>query len=337
VGLSHAGARFKSGEGSSCYSFYKTGKCATNNCPFPHVAGPVKECWQFSQQGKCDYGVKCKHAHIDKSSGSKKPEHLLPGKPVVSSCKLLEVVCLDRSGRKSHLNAYCANDAIIIPRHGVAGRASVSVIQDGKEFALGPTVYVSALMPDQCWFKVPKGMRAQNNSQRVYRAPVIGETAVLQWLENGVIRMTAGPIGNEMMLGKDRNIRVFDYHSSTKAGACGAAYVSLSDGAVIGFHGIGSESVKVVPQFYGCNVGWSQELKDWSHSVNKNFSEDTAYAAEFHKEINTPKAGAFTEIPKASAAAAGSKGKAAESDSQEEQKQDFGVPHFDETPKPLFQ
>jgi hypothetical protein len=340
VGLSHAGARFKNGEASNCYQFYTYGKCSRGAaCTWEHVAGPVKPCWSFSQDGKCKYGDKCKMSH---ASAVKKSEHLLPGKPVVTSCKLLEVVCLDRTGGKSHMNAYCANDAIIIPRHGVAGRASVSVIYDGKEWALGPTVYVSSLMPDQCWFKVPKGMKAQNNSQRMYRSPVIGETVVLQWLENGVTRMTAGPVGNEMMLGTERKIRVFDYHSSTKAGACGAAYVALSDNAIVGFHGIGSESVKVVPQFYGCNAGWMQELKDWSHSVSVNFSEDKAYPAYFHTQINIPKPGAVTETPKKPAAvAAANKGKAVESGSEEEQKSgpqpDFGVPHFDEKPKALFQ
>jgi uncharacterized protein YuzB (UPF0349 family) len=89
-----------------------------------------------------------------------------------------------------------------------------------------------------------------------------------------------------MMLGKDRNIRVFDYHSSTKAGACGAPYVALSDGAIVGFHGIGAASVKVVPQFYACNAGWAQELKDWSHSVNVNFGDDDTYSAEHNREIN---------------------------------------------------
>jgi len=324
----------RNGEASNCYHFYKTGKCPTAECPFPHVAGPPRSCPEWVQTQTCGFEKKygkCKLVHPVKSEVPqaapvvKKAEHLLPGKPVIDSVKLIEIKSVDRSGRTSRCNAFVMNDAIIVPRHAVAGKSSVSILQGGNEFVLGAVVYVSALMPDQMWFKVPKGMKAFNNS-RVFREPVSGETVIIQWLDNGKACLSAGLVGEMVMLGKDRKVKAYDFHASTKNGACGAVYVALKDNAVVGFHGIGAESVKVVPQFYAANLGYMQELKDWSHQTNVKFSEDATYPSEHDDMIQIINGkhsvtGKMVEIPAAAALAPATS--AASSSSSSAAKKDF--------------
>jgi hypothetical protein len=186
----------------------------------------------------------------------------------------------------SRCMAFCANDVIVVPRHAVAGRKSVEVVWEKTKYLLADTSYRSKFMPDQCWFRVPAGLKGMNNSQRVYREPKKGESVLIRWKTNGVSHFTVGPVGDECKLGKNRDLRVRNYHGSTVDGTCGAVYTALSDGAIVGFHGIGADHPSVVPQFYPCSPGWSEEIKSWSKVATEKHGDDITYAAEQKKELN---------------------------------------------------
>jgi hypothetical protein len=260
-----------------CVQFMRTKSCDRgDNCPFSHVR-PAPICDEWRQDGKCSKNSAsspCKFAHPE--SFKKKAEQLQPGKPVIRDVFKLEIHSYDRTGNMARCNAHITRDTIIVPRHCCAGRVKVCAVIDNKEVDLGPIAYVSKTMPDQCWFRKANNS-IKNNTGCTYREPVIGESVLLSWLENSVSVMTAGVVQSVEMMGSDRKIKAYSYSGSTKSGTCGAVYISLVDGALVGFHGVGSESVKVLPQFFGCNAGWDHELKAWANSDATKFSEDEKY------------------------------------------------------------
>lgn len=253
----------------NCALFYRTGRCPDgDSCKFAHVSGPQRVCSEWKQRGTCGYKG-CKYAHPIKKS-----EQLMPDSPVVKAPFLCEVESIDRNGRRAFANAHVTHDTVVMPRHCVAGKVKVILIADGKRYELGVKSYISRTMPDQCWFRKPSGVK--NNSGK-YREPVVGEQCMLNWIRDALSVFTVGIVVAKQAMGADRKIVAYDYSGSTVSGSCCAVYRSLVDGAFIGLHGVGSDSPKVFPQFFGCNAGWLHELSTWSDKDTHMHVEDLKY------------------------------------------------------------
>jgi len=278
-----------------CVQFWDKGVCSRGEaCPYEHVARPLPVCRERQQDGVCKRFSKGKPC-VDQKTGKawahpeqpKKPEHLVPGKPVISVPYRYEIIVEDRTGTKSRCNVWVACDKIQVPRHAASGAKKISMIVKGVEHVLKDTAYVPKNGYDQLWFPIPSGCSPTQNTKFTYRAPVIGEEVTLCWISQGVECMTTGPVGKKLFMGKDRDIVGYEYLSSTKAGACGAAYKALKDNAIVGFHGIGNDDPRVNPQFYPVSLSWSEEFKNTQqNSCNFKYGENGDWFTQHTENIN---------------------------------------------------
>jgi hypothetical protein len=272
-----------------CFQFFKSGACNRTDCPYTHKAGPKptpKVCWEWSQDNKCKRGDKCFLAstHVARSA-----EQLIPGSVVLVDIPMFEVESEDQAKRVARANAHITHDTVIIPRHLVAGKTRVTVLQGGARFDMPAKAYICKSMPDQCWYRKPAGLKMCAGVK--YRAPTVGEPCGLNWMASGTVRRTTGKVVSEDRLGAERKIVAFSYDGSTLAGSCGAVYTSHTDGALIGVHGVGADVVGVKPQFFGINKGWVHELTSWQDKESITVADDKAYGngsdkLEWHNILN---------------------------------------------------
>jgi hypothetical protein len=264
----------KSGESrvTYCQVFWRSGKCERGDeCPYPHVRPLCKE---FEQEGKCGRKY-CSYSH---EKPTKKSEQLLPHSTPIRKPFLAEVMSKNSFGRVTKCNAFITHNVVIVPRHVCAGQTSLELCLNGNVYPLSSTAYISKFMPDQCWFPKPAGMKTTGvNNQFSMRTPADGEDVILSWLENNAGLMTAGKVSGFSMMGREQEIKAWNYSGSTKAGSCGSPYISLVDGAIIGFHGVGSTNVNVLPQFFGINAMWVDELKTFANKFTYELTKDAEY------------------------------------------------------------
>jgi len=205
----------------------------------------------------------CKYKH---PKYRKKMEHLRVNRAVVAP-PILYPVKAQVGALEQIVNAFPAWSGLIVPRHGVAGASHVEVLCGGKWFPLDKTCVLNRHMTDQVIYKFPQGMPTLCNKSRYYRDPVAGESATLFWVDSaGKMALSTGPVGAERFIGTDNKLRVFSFDGSSVSGSCGGVYIANKDNGVIGFHGLGSTSVNVMPDFYPCHKSWDEDLIKFQQS-----------------------------------------------------------------------
>lgn len=214
-------------------------------------------------------------------------EHLRPGHDVCDLPTLYSVKATDKGGDVKTC-AYVVGDFLVVPRHGASGFKEVVVYNDGKWYPLDGSAHVCRSMPDQLWFKLPKGVKWIRNKYS-YRTPVKGELVSLHSVDHSSHRpvYTTGLVGDTTYVGKDNMIALTDYDSSSKSGMCGGVYISQTDNCVVGFHGVGSAKVSTKPQFYPMTKSWDEErAKFLNGKVSFNYTEDFTYPDKWEDVIN---------------------------------------------------
>lgn len=175
-------------------------------------------------------------------------------------------------------------DRIEVPRHGPAGAVNCYITIDGKEHRLDEFTIMRS-MPDMLWAVPPKGAKLKVNSGRDFHAPVKGRTAVLYYNRRGEARQSVGVVGDKKYLGAKNEIEVYEFDGSTEEGACGGVYVDAVDGAVIGFHGLGSRA-NALPEFYPVNDAFKAEASGQIRLPGYDFRSDSQYTDTYHAHVD---------------------------------------------------
>jgi hypothetical protein len=219
---------------------------------------------------------------------AKKPEQLRPNHMPTETPAVYVVEATYPNGTSGNVQGFAYANGLYVPRHGVSGASSVSVVYGNKKIALSEKCVVLRNGTDHVMYALPAGMR-QNKGMK-FRSPVKGEIVTLFWQranKPGALTQMSGLVGDEHWLGSDKSLRTFQFDGSTEEGCCGGVYIAAKDGYCVGIHGIGASNVTVMPEFYPMSTTWAEELVLAQKRIPTYVTvEDTLYYKKMKNVIN---------------------------------------------------
>jgi len=175
-----------------------------------------------------------------------------------------------------HVCAVSLFGLLFIPHHTVGSHKHLFVLygernelrkpipMKAKRLHLGDLIVVQSPMP--------------SISVKSMRPPVIGERVTFYWRDFNTSKQVSsnGVVGKQLVYGTVQDsVETFEYSGSTEAGSCGGLYVANTDGAIVGFHGLGT-SGSYPNQFYPCYNGMYEQMVAMSKvTINYDFDVGT--------------------------------------------------------------
>jgi len=221
-----------------------------------------------------------------------KPEHLQQGSAVSPIPILYCIKGVDKSGQITYSNAYPIANMLAVCRHAISGKNELSLINTGELIKLDVSKAAQSLdIPDMILIPaktVNKSQTIKMNKGRVYREPKEDEYATLFFMHNnGQLHFVQGQVGKKTVL-KSNGIQVelFYWNDSSVEGACIGVYVAKEDGAIIGFHGLGSTNSRAKPLFYPCNDNFVKNVNSVSSKLDVMYADEEGYYEKYKAFVN---------------------------------------------------
>jgi len=246
------------------------------------------------EEEKAAYRSKSKHFMYDSrlSLEHERPMRAIVQTPITHRLRAVDKVSPDAAKQHetdSYANCCPLFGLLLLPIHLIAGCKAIFVMDHtGKEHPITGKFRKCLGIADQACVPFPASMRQKCMTNRKYRYPKEGEIASIWWTEKtGTQVHSTGAIQGTEYLGVDR-IEVVNIDCSSVRGTCGGVVIAESDGAILGFHGIGLRSAVGFPKFYPCT-------DEWREGMQKNASSgpviDPAaipnYVAEYERKLNS--------------------------------------------------
>lgn len=238
----------------------------------------------------------CKGSHVvhyfywlGYASVANTTQYMKSGSVPITDPKIYVIKNFDKTDDTKHQfesGSFVSGDLIFVPRHVCAGASKVVAVVDGKQVVLGPHAQVVKSMSDMVVFRKPVG--AKGVRKPTFRAPIEGEMLLFKCVDKNGDQQTVGGECGDREVKQSGSCVLYGFTGSTVDGFCGGLYYAASDGAIVGWHGVGSPGK--YNKFYPFSESFAEEFRAISSSAKDfqplNFKGDAPYIIEWSNVIN---------------------------------------------------